>query len=73
MLVEAMQARGFKNYPMEWWHFTWQPEPYPDTYLRFPHQATSHRRQRVTAKRNPKSGCDRRPGAARPAWLGTVP
>ncbi len=36
MLVEAMQARGFKNYPMEWWHFTWQPEPYPDTYFDFP-------------------------------------
>ena len=36
MLVEAMQARGFKNYPMEWWHFTWQPEPYPDTFFDFP-------------------------------------
>ena len=36
MLIEAMQARGFKNYPMEWWHFTWQPEPYPETYFDFP-------------------------------------
>jgi len=35
-LVEAMQARGFKNYPMEWWHFTLDPEPYPDTYFDFP-------------------------------------
>jgi D-alanyl-D-alanine dipeptidase len=36
MLVEAMQARGFKNYPLEWWHFTFQPEPYPDTFFDFP-------------------------------------
>ena len=36
LLVEAMQARGFSNYKMEWWHFTFQPEPYPDTYFDFP-------------------------------------
>jgi D-alanyl-D-alanine dipeptidase len=36
MLVDAMQAHGFKNYPMEWWHFTWQPEPYPATFFDFP-------------------------------------
>ena len=35
-LVEAMQAQGFQNYSMEWWHFTFQPEPYPDTYFDFP-------------------------------------
>jgi D-alanyl-D-alanine dipeptidase len=35
-LVEAMQARGFKNYKMEWWHFAFQPEPYPDTIFDFP-------------------------------------
>ncbi|MBM3544585.1 MAG: M15 family metallopeptidase [Alphaproteobacteria bacterium] len=35
-LVEAMQSQGFVNYPMEWWHFTFQPEPYPDTYFDFP-------------------------------------
>jgi zinc D-Ala-D-Ala dipeptidase len=35
-LVEAMQARGFKNYPLEWWHFTLEPEPYPDTIFDFP-------------------------------------
>ena len=22
LLLEAMQAEGFSNYPMEWWHFT---------------------------------------------------
>jgi D-alanyl-D-alanine dipeptidase len=36
MLVDAMQSRGFENYPMEWWHFTWQPEPYPATFFDFP-------------------------------------
>jgi zinc D-Ala-D-Ala dipeptidase len=35
-LVEAMQAHGFKNYPKEWWHFTLQPEPYPETIFDFP-------------------------------------
>jgi D-alanyl-D-alanine dipeptidase len=28
-LVEAMRAAGFRNYPMEWWHFTLDPEPAP--------------------------------------------
>ncbi len=36
LLLEAMQARGFKNYPLEWWHFTLEPEPYPDTIFDFP-------------------------------------
>jgi D-alanyl-D-alanine dipeptidase len=36
LLVEAMQAHGFKNYPKEWWHFTLEPEPYPDTIFDFP-------------------------------------
>jgi D-alanyl-D-alanine dipeptidase len=35
-LVAAMQAHGFENYPLEWWHFTLTPEPYPDTYFDFP-------------------------------------
>jgi zinc D-Ala-D-Ala dipeptidase len=35
-LLEAMQARGFKNYPLEWWHYTLDPEPYPDTIFDFP-------------------------------------
>lgn len=36
VLVEAMQAEGFENYPLEWWHFTLKGEPYPDTYFDFP-------------------------------------
>ncbi len=29
LLVEAMARHGFRNYPMEWWHYTYQPEPAP--------------------------------------------
>ncbi|MGE3528310.1 MAG: M15 family metallopeptidase, partial [Methyloceanibacter sp.] len=36
VLVEAMKKRGFKNYPFEWWHYTFEPEPYPETYFDFP-------------------------------------
>lgn len=35
-LREAMQWQGFANYPMEWWHFTFRPEPTPDTAYDFP-------------------------------------
>ena len=28
-LREAMDRHGFVNYPMEWWHYTLQPEPSP--------------------------------------------
>ncbi len=30
-LVRAMATQGFANYPLEWWHYTFQPEPTPDT------------------------------------------
>lgn len=30
-LMRAMAAEGFANYPMEWWHFTYRPEPTPET------------------------------------------
>jgi D-alanyl-D-alanine dipeptidase len=29
-LRDAMQRRGFRPLAQEWWHFTYQPEPYPD-------------------------------------------
>lgn len=35
-LLEAMAAEGFVNYPKEWWHYTWQPEPTPRTAYDFP-------------------------------------
>lgn len=30
-LVQAMARHGFRNYPMEWWHYTFRPEPSPKT------------------------------------------
>lgn len=35
-LLEGMQRQGFVNYDKEWWHFTFKPEPFPDTYFDFP-------------------------------------
>src|SRR5690606_18978523 len=29
LLRDAMAAQGFRNYPMEWWHYSFQPEPTP--------------------------------------------
>jgi D-alanyl-D-alanine dipeptidase len=36
LLVEAMARHGFKNFSKEWWHYTLEPEPYPDTIFNFP-------------------------------------
>jgi zinc D-Ala-D-Ala dipeptidase len=36
LLKSLMEKHGFKNYDMEWWHFTLKNEPYPDTYFDFP-------------------------------------
>ena len=36
ILREAMLAHGFKPLEEEWWHFTLEDEPYPDTYFTFP-------------------------------------
>ncbi len=36
ILREAMLSHGFKPLPEEWWHFTLEDEPYPDTYFTFP-------------------------------------
>jgi len=36
LLKEGLEKQGFVNYDKEWWHFTYQPEPYPDTYFDFP-------------------------------------
>ena len=35
MLVDAMKAEGFNNYANEWWHYTLDGEPYPDTIFDF--------------------------------------
>jgi D-alanyl-D-alanine dipeptidase len=35
-LRDAMQREGFGNYPLEWWHYTLEPEPTPDTIYDVP-------------------------------------
>ena len=36
ILRDAMLAHGFKPLVEEWWHFTLENEPYPQTYFTFP-------------------------------------
>ena len=36
LLRELMMKHGFRPYPKEWWHFTLDKEPWPDTYFDFP-------------------------------------
>ena len=36
ILRRAMLAHGFKALDTEWWHFTLDGEPFPDTYFNFP-------------------------------------
>jgi D-alanyl-D-alanine dipeptidase len=38
MLKQAMERQGFRNYAMEWWHYTLSPEPTPDTIYDVPVQ-----------------------------------
>jgi D-alanyl-D-alanine dipeptidase len=35
LLQKVMLEHGFRNYPREWWHFTLNGEPFPDTYFDF--------------------------------------
>jgi len=36
ILQKVMVRNGFKPIDCEWWHFTLENEPYPDTYFEFP-------------------------------------
>jgi D-alanyl-D-alanine dipeptidase len=36
LLKRRMEKHGFQSYEKEWWHFTLEDEPYPDTYFNFP-------------------------------------
>lgn len=36
ILMQAMEEEGYVNYSKEWWHFTYQPEEFPDTYFDVP-------------------------------------
>ncbi len=44
MLRNVMVRNGFKPIDCEWWHFTLENEPYPDTYFDFPLSAEYLRR-----------------------------
>jgi D-alanyl-D-alanine dipeptidase len=35
-LRDAMTAGGFRPLREEWWHFTLEAEPFPETYFDFP-------------------------------------
>lgn len=36
LLRTAMERGGFRNYPLEWWHYTLTPEPTPGTFYDVP-------------------------------------
>jgi len=36
LLKSVMERHGFRNYEREWWHYTLENEPFPDTYFDFP-------------------------------------
>ncbi|MFE0453638.1 M15 family metallopeptidase [Streptomyces sp. NPDC058914] len=41
LLKDTLGELGFVNLAEEWWHYTFKPEPYPDTYFDFPVSAKS--------------------------------
>lgn len=47
VLQRVMVRNGFVPYECEWWHFTLDREPYPDTYFSFPVSSAYLRRGRV--------------------------
>jgi D-alanyl-D-alanine dipeptidase len=36
LFAQAMMRGGFRPYHKEWWHFTLNNEPFPNTYFDFP-------------------------------------
>ena len=37
MLLQTLMVKhGFEPLAQEWWHFTLEDEPYPDSYFNFP-------------------------------------
>ena len=36
LLQATMKKQGFRPYGKEWWHFTLEKEPFPETYFNFP-------------------------------------
>ena len=44
ILRDVMMRKGFLPFECEWWHFTLDDEPYPNTYFDFPVSLSSLRR-----------------------------
>lgn len=44
LLQRAMVRNGFKPLDCEWWHFSLEDEPFPDTYFDFPNASSYLRR-----------------------------
>lgn len=36
LLKDGLEKQSLQNYENEWWHFTFKPETYPETYFDFP-------------------------------------
>ncbi|KAA6223310.1 D-alanyl-D-alanine dipeptidase [Streptomyces albofaciens JCM 4342] len=36
LLKQGLESAGFRNYDKEWWHYTFTPETFPETYFDFP-------------------------------------
>ncbi len=49
LLREVMLKHGFRPLAEEWWHFTLDNEPYPDTYFTFPLNSDSLAEQLANA------------------------
>ncbi|MFB7635925.1 M15 family metallopeptidase [Streptomyces sp. NPDC056149] len=45
-LKAGLERAGFVNYAPEWWHYTFTPETFPDTYFDFPIARSSLTRHR---------------------------
>ena len=43
-----MEASGFAGYASEWWHYTLEDEPFPDTYFDFPITAVARPDQQAS-------------------------
>jgi len=72
-LCSIMEDSGFRRFDHEWWHYTLNDEPYPDTYFDFPiarpgtDRAITDRSRRNTSRGGP----DRR--GRRTLWPLPVP
>jgi zinc D-Ala-D-Ala dipeptidase len=36
LLKDGLEKQGLVNYENEWWHYTFKPETFPETYFDFP-------------------------------------